>query len=248
MHASETTIYHAVIIASVVIGIILLYFFISIIWQLRRNIALQKKSILREIAGLEKERARIAEDFHDELGPLLSGLKMRINSFDLPNQEDEKELEKANDQINDIIRRMREISFNLLPNNLLKYGLVKSIEDYVAFLKSTTSIRFIFTHNLRISIPEEKTINIYRIIQEIIHNAIKYSQASEVTIDLENTDSRLILSIADNGTGFNYKEALRHSSGIGLGSIRNRNTMMGGKMYLRSEMNKGTHYTFHIPI
>lgn len=248
MDAPETTIYNAVIIASVVIGIILLYFFISIIWQLRQNLSIQKKGMLREIAGLEKERARIAADFHDELGPILAGLKMRINSFNLTDPEDEQELSKTNDQINDIIRRMRQISFNLMPVNLLKKGLVKTIEEYIDFLEVSGNIRFTFTHELNCKIPEEKAINIYRIVQEIVHNAIKHSGASEIKITLKNSENTLFLSIVDNGIGFVYKNVVRQSTGIGLGSISNRNAMVGGKMYLRSEINKGTQYLFDIPI
>ena len=96
MDTPETTIYDAIVIACIVMGVIIVYFFISVIRQQRENLALRKKNILSEISGLEKERARIASDLHDELGPLLSAVKMKINSFELTDPEDQLQLEKTN--------------------------------------------------------------------------------------------------------------------------------------------------------
>ena len=75
MDARETKIYIAIIITAVVLGLIILYFALSIVRQQRRNISLQKALILAEIATLEKERSRIAADLHDDLGPVLSVIK-----------------------------------------------------------------------------------------------------------------------------------------------------------------------------
>ena len=88
MDAKETSFYTAVLIVSIILGIIIGYFIVSIIRQQRRNIALYRQSVLAEITAMEKERARIAADLHDELGPMLSAIKLKINSFELSDSDD----------------------------------------------------------------------------------------------------------------------------------------------------------------
>jgi signal transduction histidine kinase len=248
MDATETTIYQAVVIACIVLGIIMCYFFISVIWQQREVLFLQKQSILREIAGLEKERARIAADLHDELGPVLASVKMRINSFELMDPNDSEELNKTNEQIDRVISRMRQISYNLMPDALLKRGLVKALKEYIEFLEKPNDMEFICKHNGHFVLSEEKAINMYRIVQEVIHNSIKHSQATSVRIEIKRTEKKLLLSATDNGIGFDYQKAIGEKSGIGLGSISNRTKMSGGKMYLKSFKDKGTEYLFEIPL
>ena len=247
MGTPQTTIYDSVLIASIVLGIIIVYFFISVIRQQRENLSLRKKNILTEIAGLEKERARIATDLHDELGPLLSAVKMKINSFELSDPEDEVELEKTNVHIDDVIKRMREISFDLMPNILLKNGLSAAINSYVNFLRQTNTIQFSVSDETNSSIHEDKAVNIYRIVREVTHNSIKHSGAGAIQIELKNNNNKIILNIRDNGKGFDYKKALADSTGIGLQSISNRTQIVGGKMFLVPS-ETGTHYYFEIPL
>ncbi len=247
MGTTETTIYHAVIFASLVIGILLTYFFIVVIHSQKVNVGLRKKNVLEEIAGLEKERARIGADFHDELSPLLSTVKTRINFFQLTNAEDLAERQQANDHIEEVIKRMRQISFNLMPNTLLRDGLIKALEEYVEFLNRVHRIRFTFTATEECMLEESKAVNVYRIMQEVIHNAIKHSKASEISIEIRDKKNAIDIRVCDNGCGFNYKKKLAEKTGIGLGSINNRVMITGGKMFVDSRPQKGTTYIFKIP-
>src|SRR4051812_32031607 len=117
MDAKETSFYTAVLIVSIVLGVIITYFIIAIIRQHRRSLNLYKKSIYTEITTLEKERTRMAADLHDEVGPVLSAVKLRLNSLDISNPEDQGEVQKTNEQIDRLLSRMREISFDLMPNS-----------------------------------------------------------------------------------------------------------------------------------
>src|SRR5688500_16519366 len=134
MDAQETRIYTAIVITAIVIGIIITYFIISMLRHQRRNIELHKRSLQVEIEALEKDRARIASDLHDELGPLLSAVKMKINSFELHDADDLKEAEKTNEHIDTILKRMREISFDLMPATLLRKGLVTAVCEFTEFI------------------------------------------------------------------------------------------------------------------
>jgi signal transduction histidine kinase len=248
MGTPQTTIYSSVLIASIVLGLLIVYFFISVIRQLRINLELRKKNILNEISGLEKERSRIASDLHDELGPLLSAVKMKINSFDLADSGDYPELEKTNDHIDIVIKRMREISFDLMPSSLLKKGLRTALNEYFSFLKKEYTIHFIFINEADSSINENKAVNIYRIVQEVIHNSIKHSKATEILTEIKIVANKISLAMSDNGTGFNYKEMLGQDSGIGLNSINNRVEIAGGRMSVNSSHDQGTKYYFEIPL
>jgi signal transduction histidine kinase len=86
-----------------------------------------------------------------------------------------------------------------MPNALLKKGLVKALTEYIDFLNSSTPIQFTFIHQ-----EEEKSINIYRIVQEIIHNSVKHAAATAIRIELKKQGNKIHLSVMDNGIGFDY--------------------------------------------
>ena len=92
MNAKEASFYTAILIVCAVVGVIIFYFIVSIIRQQRRAVRLYKQSLLTEITTLEKERSRMASDLHDEVGPMLSAIKLRIASFDVNEEDEEKAL------------------------------------------------------------------------------------------------------------------------------------------------------------
>src|SRR5690349_8916044 len=133
MDAKETSFFTAVLIVSIIIGVIIIYFITSIIRQQRRNIDLYRQSVLAEITAMEKERARIAADLHDELGPMLSAIKLKINSFELTDADDLIQVDKTNAHIDGLIKRMREISYDLIPNTLIRKGLVVALKEFIDY-------------------------------------------------------------------------------------------------------------------
>ncbi len=248
MDTQETKIYTTVLIAALVLAVIIGYFFISIIRQQRRTLALQKQSVQLQITALEGDRARIAADLHDELGPMLSAVKMKINSFELTDEEDKIEIEKTNGHIDAMLQRMRQISFNLMPNTLLRKGLITAIEEFIAYTAKSSPLQIELIAENTLQLSEEKTINMYRIIQEIIHNTIKHSGATRLVLQLETKKEQLILHTADNGTGFDPDKPAGITTGIGLKNLSSRTDMMKGQMFTQTAKGKGTSYTFEIPL
>jgi len=248
MDAQETSIFSAVLITSIVLAVVLIYFIITIVRHQRRNQQLYKLKILAEITTLENERARIAADLHDELGPILSAVKFKINSLDIHSEDDQVILDKSNKNIDDIIRRMREISNDLLPNTLLRKGLIASLEESIDNLKKTNTLDIIFIHHEVPDLTKEKAISIYRIIQEIIHNTIKHANASELKIEFTINKRNLVILTEDNGKGFDYIQQSKENAGLGLRNLLSRTDVLGGNMYIESRTAKGTKYTFEIPI
>ncbi len=247
MDPQEKLLFNAIIITAAVIGTIILFFIISIIRQQRRNLELHRLNILAEITTLEKERTRIAADLHDELGPLLSAIKFKINSVDTADEDDQYQLDRASGHLDDLITRLREISANLMPNTLIRKGLIAALHQFVDNV-ARSSLKIKLNYGQLPDINQEKSINIYRIVQEITHNTIKHAQATHLVIDLSLKGNTLILKTEDNGVGFDYSNKARESTGLGLRNLKSRAEIMGGSFAVESRPGKGTSYQFEIPI
>jgi two-component system, NarL family, sensor kinase len=247
MDAKETSFYTAILIVCAVVGVIITYFIVSIIRQQRRAVRLYKQNLLTEITTLEKERTRMASDLHDEVGPVLSAIKLRISSLDIHNKTDEEQVQKTNEQIDNLLKRMREISFDLMPIALTRKGLAAALNEFIEYCSkdSALKINFQFTE---IELSQPQAINLYRIVQEVIHNSIKHAEASELMIELRQEKDLIVLSTRDNGRGFNYDEKAKEASGLGLQNLLRRTEILGGKMFFESKKGKGTTYIFEIPI
>lgn len=253
MDPDQTKIYTAILITSFVVGGILIFFIVSLIQQQRRNNRLYKSKIQAEITTLENERTRVANDLHDELGPLLSAIKLKLSSIEKLSDDDELTMTETSEHITDIIHRMREISNDLMPSTLLRKGLTFAIEEFIykfsnSGVSEQTGLQINFKHVDIPELPKEKAINIYRMVQEIVHNTIKHAQASLLIIELKRVDDNLILSSVDNGKGFKYQLAIVENKGLGLRSLVSRNDIMAGNFYIDSSPGQGTNYTVEIPI
>jgi two-component system, NarL family, sensor kinase len=249
MNTDETSIFSAIVISVLVIGIIIIYFVVSLISQQKRMLALEKLNIQAEIIALEKDRARIASDLHDELGPMLSAVKMKINTFELTEEEDKENMEKTNEHIDSILKRMREITFDLMPNILFRKGLVLAIHEFINYISKKNSLQINFSSSFEsLEFPEQQTLNLYRIVQEVIHNTIKHAEATILDIKLAVVDNKIQLSTADNGKGFDYSTRSKSAIGMGLKNLTNRTEMMKGKMFIDTAKNAGTKFIFEIPV
>lgn len=232
---------------SILITIIIIYFFASIIRYHRRYMKLQRERILAEITIQEKERKRIATDLHDSLGPLLSAVKLNINSIDI-RQEDEAVLDKAGRSLDEIISSMRQISYNLLPNTLERQGLVEAIKDFIGHInyKKIINIQLYLVKDIRV--PKEKEIHIFRMLQEIIHNTIKHAEAKNLQIGLSEEDNSLLLLTKDDGKGFDVEKEKEQSHGLGLKSLESRCEILNGALSMESKPGFGTNYFVKIPM
>ncbi len=248
MDASETSLYFVVLIASSVLLIVVGYFVVTIIRQQKRNKELYKSKILAEISTLEKERKRIAADLHDELGPVLSSVKLRMNCLDINSDEDKEELEKLNQHVDDIIKRMREISNDLMPSVLLRKGLVAAMKEFIENISKPDTLKIHFIDEDIPNLENEKAIHIYRMFQEIVHNTVKYSKASELSIKVTRKDKVLVLSSMDDGIGFDHTDTLKEGSGFGLRNLLSRTEVLNGEMFLDTKPGRGTAYIFEIPM
>lgn len=248
MDAAEKDIYNGILIVAGVVGIILLFFIITIIRYQRRSLRLHKDKIRAEIDTLEKERSRIASDLHDELGSLLSAIKLKINTLESGDPEDQKIIEDSSRHLDSIITKVREISNDLMPNTLKRKGLMRGIEEFLENHRQATGLEIKFTYPSGLELDKQKEINIYRIIQEIVHNTVKHAGATLLIIKIYVENNRLLLMTADNGKGFDYLARIKDNPGLGLRNLQSRAEVMGGELSCASEPDKGTMFTFEIPV
>jgi two-component system, NarL family, sensor kinase len=246
MDPQETRMYTALIIAVFLIGAIFIYFTVSIVRQQKRSLQLQVQNALAEISAMERERSRIANDLHDDIGPLLSVIKFLIDGVETANSEDQQDLQKATAQIDEAVTRLREIAVNLMPSSLLRKGLITAIEEFLSRLKQP-GLTVAFEHKFRAELPQEKSINLFRLTQETVHNAIKHANANHIHVSLNENNDWINLLIRDNGSGFDFDTAIKSSSGFGLRSLSNRAKLMKGTMTVQSKPNIGTAFLFEIP-
>ncbi len=244
----------------------------SLIWgivsRLRRNkkIAFQEKNMQLQriqsleqekkllsmtslLEGQESERIRIAKELHDGLGGLLTTVKAHFGKIQdaLKKIEDLDIYKNASLMIDKAHDEVRRISHNLMPADLRVGGLELAIKQLVHEMKNIheikTELELVGMEGVRID--ENTELLMYRIIQELLNNIVKYSEAENVLIQISKFEEEINLVVEDDGVGFNYQEALL-KDGIGLKSIISRVEQAGGDLDVKSD-NDGTSVSINIP-
>ena len=239
---------YGTIVFAVLIAIIILVFIISILRYHRRYVRLQKERMFAEITMQENERRRIANDLHDSIGPMLSSVKLNINSIEVKDSVDEEIVQKAGRHLDDIIKNMRQISHNLLPNTLERKGLIEALKEFTDSINDSKHIKIHLQLVHELSIGKEKEIHLFRIIQEIVQNTLKHAKAKNLQIGIGQENEHVLILTMDDGVGFDTENAKGKSTGLGMKSLETRTEILNGKLVLESKPGKGTNYFIKIPI
>lgn len=241
-------IFDITLIIGLMIAIIIIFFIISIVRYHRRYIRLQRERIFAEITIQENERRRIANDLHDSLGPLLSSVKLQINSIAINDPEDQQIINKAGKHLDEIISSIREISYNLLPNTLQRKGLPEAVKEFIGHINSKHVLKIRFYQTKEINIPAEKEIHLFRMIQEIVQNTLKHAKAKDLQIALGEENRNVLILTKDDGVGFDIEKARKETTGLGLKSIESRAEILQGVINMESIPGQGTNYFVKIPL
>ena len=206
------------------------------------------------IENQEKEQNRIAKDVHDGIGQMLTGLKYNLESININDVEKTaSKIEHLKELTTNIIKGVRTATFNLTPPELSDHGVVPAISKLTKELGKLTGKEILFYNktdfNERLDSLVE--INIYRIVQEAINNAIKYAESSHILVSLSHSKNILSIVIDDNGKGFEpskVKKVKKGDGGMGMTFMRERIKYVEGRLFLNSELGEGTRVTLNIPI
>lgn len=203
------------------------------------------------ISVREDERAHIAREIHDELGQVLTGLKMDVGWLAARLPQDQKPLSEKIDSINRLIdstiHTVREISAGLRPEVLDEMGLVAAINWQAREFRKRTGVR------CRLKLPDEAaafdrevSTTAFRIFQEVLTNVARHSRATRVDVELAVEPERLVLDVADNGVGISDTQSSGRKS-LGLLGMRERALRLGGEVSVQGRPNHGTRVRVSIP-
>jgi len=184
----------------------------------------------------EEEQNRVARDLHDGLGGTLAGIKINLSHYATKKKNnDDPELYQIMDQMEGSINELRRIAHDMMPEMLLKFGLEESLRDLCTSLTSEKlNIDFKYLGAKRSFLPQQQ-INIYRIIQEAMHNAVKHAEAENILLQCSQNDNTFYITIEDDGKGF---DPAHLTKGMGIQNIKNRVAYLDGEMEILSAENK----------
>jgi signal transduction histidine kinase len=198
----------------------------------------------------EEERHAIALELHDEIGQMLTGLKLQLASLSsLPEEEMAGQLRQAQTLTADLIQKVRKLSLDLRPSMLDDLGLLPAVQWLITQYSAQTGIKVNVIHKnmegQRFSPQVE--ITAYRTIQEGLTNIARHAAVKKVEIAITGINNLLIVKVSDQGRGFNPKTVLPQGETSGLSGIRERITMLGGKFFIQSKPNEGTTLIAELP-
>lgn len=204
---------------------------------------------LRLVEVQERERRDIASELHDEVGQLLTGLKMNLEvARVMPQNILQEQLDEALIRVNELLNQVRGLSLNLRPPMLDDLGLLPALLWLIQRYEAQTGIQVEFKHSdVQGRYATEQETALYRIVQEALTNVARHSQVKAVTVRLWGTQNTLGVQIEDEGKGFDPAAMLR-SGTSGLSGMRERMVLLGGSLTIESVIDGGTCITAEFPL
>ncbi len=207
------------------------------------------------LEGQEEERRRLAKELHDGIGQMLTAMKMNLDSVPLTGPSHQKQrLNDARYFLNSVMKEVRRVSFNLAPSSLSDFGLVPAVRKFCSEVNKLSDIAIEFVDKTQFINRLENNVemNLYRIIQEGVNNAIKYSGATKITITFQHNPSLLTITIVDDGQGFDYEQMEKTGyfteSGHGIFNMRERAAFVNAGFQIESKKGLGTQITITVPV
>jgi len=205
----------------------------------------EKKILNAIIETEEKEKERFAKDLHDGLGTLLSSINIYISlikSKDIDETEKQNMINYIKGLIDEAILNTKEIANNLRPNIINRFGLIPSIKSFCKKINNTGFIKILFNTNITKDIKKELEVTLFRIVKELINNALKHASAKNIEINLFNEGKLLIFTYKDNGIGFDTDKIInkKETTGMGIKNIISRIKAIDGTCKINSNKEKGT--------
>lgn len=196
------------------------------------------------LRGEERERSRMARDLHDGLGGMLAGIKYSMNALRgnlVMTADMARSFERSIDMLDSSIHELRRVAHNLMPEALLRFGLDAALRDYCQELGQTGTPRVTYQSIGLDPLDADSAsqLHIYRIAQELVHNACKHAHASQVLVQVSAMGRLVSVTVEDDGIGFDPL-TLKSAQGIGLANLENRARMLHGRVDVQSAPGKGT--------
>ncbi|MCF2486807.1 sensor histidine kinase [Dyadobacter sp. CY347] len=204
----------------------------------------------------ETERRRIAQDLHDDIGTMLSLTKLSLNQLSKlvgssGNEKEDQIMRKSQSLVEETILHVRRITRDLVPTTLERFGLMEAIEEFIHKLEEDNNLAITFLANTD-DFPrqgQKLELTLYRIMQELVNNAIKHANCSKIDIRLEINDQMIGLKVTDNGVGFDPEKIKENNlAGLGLLGIESRLAIVNGTVQYEKPEKGGASAFAQIPV
>ncbi|MEL6558765.1 MAG: sensor histidine kinase [Bacteroidota bacterium] len=246
-------------LAILLVLLIVLFYFLRYRSRQKHQAVLQEQKVrMREsqmqavIDSQESERRRFATDLHDGMGQLISALQLNIQAMNESKGDLEKRdqlYENSTGLLKDVHKEIRNIAFNLMPQTLTKEGLMAAVKELIKRINKTRQLTVHFSElDMDERLPEVAEVSLYRIIQELLSNIMKYSKAANVYLGLTNHGDELVLTLEDDGEGYDL-EKFKVSEGNGWRNINTRLNLIKAEIEIDTkEGRKGTSTIINMPM
>lgn len=224
--------------------------------ELAKEYQIRKQISKRLLQMLEDDRRQVARELHDHLGQQLTTMRIKLetryNVIRDNGSGNEQVFKETIRQLDNIINELRRISRGLRPEMLEKLGLIPAVRSLIKEVEIAADLNIhFFSRKVPERFDREKELTSFRIIQEALTNIIKHASARSVYIDLMAKDKSLILSIEDDGIGFDVSDANQYScssGSTGLSLMRERILQIGGELSIESASGRGTSLLADLPL
>lgn len=201
------------------------------------------------LEGQEQERTRLARDLHDGLGGLLSGVKIELSALRQPETATPQQavVQKTMGHLDHAVEELRRIARSMMPEVLLNYGLGEAVKEYCNGLKKSGVPVSCQVYHYRNDMSHSRQVTLYRIMQELVNNAVKHAGATQILVQLQQRDDRLFLVVEDDGKGFDARQ-LKALKGAGLANIQSRVEMLQGTLDVDASAGAGSAFTIECSV
>jgi two-component system, NarL family, sensor histidine kinase UhpB len=213
-----------------------------------QRLSRQKQITEAVILAQEKERTEIGKELHDNVNQILGASNLYINSAMTDEELRQELLERSTELVSSAINEIRKISKSLITPGLREIGLVESVQDIIDDLRVAGDKLAIDLDLQNISedhIEDRRKLTVFRIVQEQLNNIVKHARATRVLIRLSGEQDHIVLTVADNGVGFDVG---RHRKGVGITNIISRAELFNGKVEIVSSPGEGCTLTVNLPM
>ena len=220
-------------------------------------IAIQNATLYSRLQGLsgrlmevqEAERRHLARELHDEIGQLLTGLRLTLDVPEPPSPALGERLGQAQALVQELLERIRALSLDLRPSILDDLGVLPALLDNIERYMSQTKIRVHLEHSgLDRRFDPETETGVYRIVQEALTNVARHGHVDEVTVRLWATDDVLGVQVEDHGAGFDPDAVLGAGRSGGLAGLRERAALLNGHLTVETHPGRGVRLTAEVPL
>lgn len=249
MHPGESTLFISLLTATLALVSILGFLLFSLVRMHRAHLLQLQHRDEISMYNSDEEKQNIAFDLHDDMGPMLSLIHTKVNQIQVQREEDKKRHAEACEYLSQALEKIRNFSFQLAPPILEREGPFYEVDIFLERITEGFPIKASFEPFKIDQFSVMQSLSIYRMLQEIIYNTLKYAQASKLVITTDITEDFLVIRTEDDGRGFDVAAKERKTNGIGLQSLRTRARYLEAELTIESSPGGGgTRHTIKIPI